>query len=108
MDRVDLLVLGAGWTSTFLLPLCAARGLSVAATSRAGRAGTIPFAFDPLSDSLEPFRALPNARTVLVVFPIYERGGSGRLVRLYGETHREGEGAVFVQLGSTGIWDVSA
>ena len=107
MSRVDLLVLGAGWTSTFLLPLCAARGISAAATTRSGRDGTLAFAFDPASDDPAPFRALPNARTVLVTFPIYVPGASARLVRLYRETHADGDSAAFVQLGSTGIWDVS-
>ncbi|KAI0635535.1 hypothetical protein C8Q77DRAFT_1097958 [Trametes polyzona] len=108
---VDLLILGAGWTSTFLIPLCAARGVSHAATSRTGRDGTIAFAFDPYSTDPAPFRALPHARTVLITFPIKVAGASGRLVRLFRETHPEpedvkrAERTAFIQLGSTGIWD---
>ncbi|RPD72447.1 hypothetical protein L226DRAFT_573188 [Lentinus tigrinus ALCF2SS1-7] len=108
---VDLLILGAGWTSKFLIPLCAARGISHAATSRSGRDDTIKFEFDPASDDAEPFRALPDAQTVLITFPIYRSGASARLVRLYEETHpskgsgSDGRKTAFVQLGSSGIWD---
>ncbi|KAF4597717.1 hypothetical protein EYR40_008182 [Pleurotus pulmonarius] len=45
-QAVDILVVGAGWTSTFLIPICEARGLTHAATSRSGRAGTIRFEFN--------------------------------------------------------------
>ena len=107
---VDLLILGAGWTSKFLFPLCATRGVSYAATSRSGRDDTIKFEFDPASDNAEPFKALPQAQTVLITFPIYLSGASARLVKLYQQTHAEGRAkakTAFVQLGSTGIWDVS-
>ncbi|KAI0760974.1 hypothetical protein BD413DRAFT_607315 [Trametes elegans] len=102
---VDLLILGAGWTSTFLIPLCTARGLSHAATSCAGRDGTIAFAFDPRSDDPAPFQTLPHARTVLITFPIRVPGASQRLVRLYQQTHPGGPKTAFIQLGSTGIWE---
>ncbi|KAF7424020.1 hypothetical protein PC9H_009320 [Pleurotus ostreatus] len=45
-QAVDILVVGAGWTSTFLIPICEARGLTHAATSRSGRNGTIRFEFN--------------------------------------------------------------
>lgn len=106
-STVDILILGAGWTSTFLIPLCAERGISQAATSRAGRDGTIAFEFDPHSTSSAPFQALPHAHTVLITFPIKVPGASARLVQFFQETHPEGPKAAFVQLGSTGIWDVS-
>ncbi|TFK71505.1 hypothetical protein BDN72DRAFT_817420 [Pluteus cervinus] len=107
---VDLLVLGAGWTSTFLLPLCSERTISVAATSRTGRDSTIAFDFDPESDDLTPFRRLPNTKTVLIVFPITKPGGSGKLVRLYKEsrtTNLEND-VRFIQLGVTSVWDKPA
>ena len=108
---VDLLILGAGWTSTFLIPLCAARGVTYAATTRTGRDGTIAFEFEPASDDAGPYAALPRAKTVLITFPIYVPGASARLVRLYQQTHPDPEEVssktAFIQLGSTGIWDVS-
>lgn len=111
---VDILILGAGWTSTFLIPLCAADSITYAATTRSGRDSTIPFAFDPLSDDPTPYYALPDAQTVLITFPIESPGASARLVRLYKQSREPGacageEGATgFIQLGSSGIWDVRA
>lgn len=106
--EVDILILGAGWTSTFLIPLCVERGVSYAATSRPAhpKPDTVPFEFDEHAAHPDrgPFAALPRARTVLVTFPIRVRGASARLVRLYAETH-PGSEPRFVQLGSTGIWD---
>lgn len=116
---IDLLILGAGWTSTFLIPLCISEGITYAATSRSPSKPkspypTIPFEFDPLSDDPEPFKSLPDAKTVLITFPIRVGGASERLVRLYRETRTSGGEAEvggvktgFIQLGSTGIWDVS-
>ena len=105
----DILILGAGWTSTFLVPLLQEHNISFVATSRDGseRSGvpTIPFAFDPSSDDVEPFRGLPNAKTILVTFPVYKEGGYKRFVKLWKETH-PGTDAGIVQLGSTGIYDV--
>jgi hypothetical protein len=105
---VELLILGAGWTATFLRPLLRARGIAHAATQRAPAPGadTLAFAFDPESDDAAPFAALPDARTVLVTFPIKVSGGSRRLVDGYMRTRKAGGSVLFVQLGSTGIWDV--
>jgi hypothetical protein len=107
--RVDLLILGAGWTSSFLIPLCTKRGASYAATKRRPESGSqfIAFAFDPDSDDPAPYTKLPTAKTVLITFPIKTLGASERLVKLYGQTHSlsEGETTGFVQLGSTGCWE---
>lgn len=107
--QVDILILGAGWTSTFLIPLCVDRQVSYAATSRPARPtpGTVPFEFDEHDAHPDrgQFAALPGASTVLITFPIDASGASERLVRLYEETHA-GAKPRFVQLGSTGIWDV--
>ncbi|KAI0080934.1 hypothetical protein K474DRAFT_45032 [Panus rudis PR-1116 ss-1] len=115
---VDILILGAGWTSTFLIPLCTSNNISYAATSRPSEndpskpktPDTILFEFDPNSDDPKPFEVLPKAKTVLITFPIRVKGASERLVRLYQETHAgdvNGEvlQTAFIQLGSTGIWD---
>ncbi|KAF8881362.1 hypothetical protein BD779DRAFT_1445528 [Infundibulicybe gibba] len=103
LPPVDILILGAGWTSTFLIPLCAARGLTIAATTRSGDDSTIPFTYDPDSDDPAPYTALPAAHTVLVTFPILGAGRAKRLVRLYEATHAAG--ARYIQLGATSIWD---
>ena len=112
---VDLLILGAGWTSTFLVPLCLSRRVSYAATSRPAhpKPDTIPFEFDEHDPSPDPapFALLPRARTVLITFPVKQSGASERLVRLYEKTHVRSDTEAdvktgFIQLGSTGIWDV--
>ncbi|KAG6901437.1 hypothetical protein C0995_012067 [Termitomyces sp. Mi166 len=107
---IDILILGAGWTSTFLIPLCSQRSIIYAATTRSGRDGTIAFSFDPESEDAGPFKVLPDARTVLITFPIVKPGASARLVKLYRSTRsRSGSDLEmgFIQLGSTGIWDGS-
>lgn len=110
-NTVDILILGAGWTSTFLIPLCKSRNISYAATSRPERPkeDTIAFEYDPNSDDPNPYKVLPHANTVLITFPIKVKGGSTKLVKLYEQTHPSSDGkkTAFIQLGSTGIWDVS-
>jgi hypothetical protein len=110
-STIDLLILGAGWTSKFLISLCKENRLQVAATSRTGKEGTILFDFDPESHDTKPFEMLPNARTVLVTFPIKEAGASQRLVRNYQSSRTASERSNlqvrFIQLGATNIWDVS-
>ena len=54
---------------------------------------------------MRPFEALPNARSIVIVFPIYVSGGSERLLRLYNATHPQAVPVRWMQLGSTGIWD---
>ena len=110
MQSVDILILGAGWTSDFLIPLLHEKNIQFSATSRDGspRSGqnTISFTFDPDSDDSTPFNALPDAVTLLITFPIYKSGASEKLVRFWQATHK-GSSAAFIQLGSTGIWNVS-
>ncbi|KAJ4496727.1 hypothetical protein C8R41DRAFT_761556 [Lentinula lateritia] len=101
---VELLILGAGWTSTFLFPLCQQHRLSFAATTRSGHNSTIKFHFDQNSDDSEPFKVLPDAKTVLITFPITARGGSQKLIRLYKSTRADDLNPAFIQLGATSIW----
>lgn len=96
-----------GWSGSFLIPILRHEGISYASTTRDGKDGSIRFQFDPESDVPKPFEALPDAKTIIVVFPIYNDGGSERLLRLYNQTHPDVKGVKWVQLGSTGIWDVS-
>ena len=110
----DVLCLGSGWTYTFLGPAAADAGLRVAYTSREAKAGAIPFRFDPESDDVEPFRTLPDAKTVVIIFPLYSKEAVKRLVGGYLSTRQGTQvGDVdtplptprFLLLGSTGIWD---
>jgi hypothetical protein len=105
---VDILILGAGWTSSFLIPLCQQQAISYAATTRSGTHSTIKFVFDPDSDVLEPFESLPDATSILICFPIAKSEASKRLVNLYMKSRRNPNvNACFIQLGTSGIWDVS-
>lgn len=107
-SAVDLLILGAGWTATFLIPHLKSehRDISYATTTRDGRDGSIQWSFNPDLEGPEQFAPLPRAKTVLVVFPIRGPGGSARLVQGYEEAI--GARARWIQLGSTGIFDVRA
>ncbi|GAA6016042.1 hypothetical protein JCM11491_000650 [Sporobolomyces phaffii] len=101
---VDLLILGAGWTSTFLVPHLGAAhpSVSFASTTRDGRDGSIRWEFDPRAPPSD-YDALPTAKTVLVTFPIKGAGGIRALVEGYESA--KGQRARWIQLGSTGIWD---
>ncbi|KAF2867721.1 hypothetical protein BDV95DRAFT_502273 [Massariosphaeria phaeospora] len=106
VDPVDILVLGAGWTSTFLIPQLDSEKISHAETTTTGSDGTIPFKFDPDADDVEPFTRLPAAHTVLITFPLKGHGQSKRITALYRQAH--GEQNQWMQLGSTGIFNQTA
>lgn len=78
---VEILILGAGWTSSFLMPLCQEKGVTCAGTTRDGRDGTITFAYDPENIDREQYKRLPDAK------------------------HGKGLEPQFIQLGTTSIWD---
>jgi hypothetical protein len=101
---VDLLILGAGWTSTFLIPALNDAKISHAETTTTGHDGTIPFKFDPDSGSAEPYKVLPKATTVLITFPLKGHGQSKAITGLYRSVH--GPENHWIQLGSTGIYSV--
>jgi hypothetical protein len=103
MQEVDLLILGAGWTSNFLIPQLQKEGIRWAATTTSGRDNTIPFKFDPDSGSVEPYKHLPSARTVLVTFPLKGHGQSKTIIGLYRAAH--GAKNNWIQLGATSIFN---
>ncbi|KAF2122970.1 hypothetical protein BDV96DRAFT_12838 [Lophiotrema nucula] len=103
-QSVELLILGAGWTSTFLIPQLDKEDISHAETTTTGRDGTIPFKFDPDSGDVEPYKTLPSASTVLVVFPLLGHGQSKTIQQLY--RHAHGQDNHWIQLGQTGIFNV--
>lgn len=103
MKEVDLLILGAGWTSTFLIPELEREKISYGATTTTGRDNTMPFKFEPDSGDAEQYKNLPAAKTVLVTFPLVGHGQSKTIVGLYRSIH--GAKNNWVQLGSTGIFN---
>ncbi|KAK3935982.1 hypothetical protein QBC46DRAFT_396241 [Diplogelasinospora grovesii] len=110
MQQLDVLILGAGWSATFLIPLLRSRKLAFTATTTDGRsvAGcpTLRWKFDPTHP--DDIATLPRARYILITFPLVGKGPSELLVKTYDETHRRQSTAAdafrFIQLGSTGIW----
>lgn len=106
---VQLLILGAGWTSQYLIPELEREELEFAATTTNGRDGTIPFKFDPESEDLTTFRRLPDAKTVLITFPLRGRGQSELLTTNYLSSRSSGYfdhhvKPHFIQFGATSIW----
>lgn len=101
--EVDLLILGAGWTATFLVPLLEEENISYAATTTTGRDATIPFKFNPDSGSAEPYKTLPKARTILITFPLIGKGPSKVITGLYRSVH--GANNHWIQLGTTFIYN---
>jgi len=108
-QSVELLILGAGWTSKFLIPLLKASDITYAATTTTGRDNTISFKFDPESDELHPYKTLPSAKTILISFPLTGTGQSKKLVELYQSVHAQDQtlqpGPNWIQLGSTRIFE---
>ncbi|KAF7189759.1 hypothetical protein HII31_08866 [Pseudocercospora fuligena] len=109
---LDILILGAGWTSTFLIPLLQSQNATFAATTRDGRtvsgSKTIKWSFDPSSKSPEQFSPLPQAKNILITFPLTGPKQSKTLVSGYTNYHklRSASEVLFIQLGSTGIWQI--
>ena len=133
MQQVDLLILGAGWTSTFLLPLLKQRNYSFAATTTDGRkvadTETIKWRFEPPNDdnnnsssssssnekndktgkgNRDSIASLPLARHVLITFPLTSAAQTDFLVTSYLDGHpsKHGQDTRFIQLGSSGIWQI--
>lgn len=106
MDPVDFLILGAGWTSQFLIPLLKSSSISFAATTMTGHLSygtpTLPFRYDPTSNDTAPYSSIPSAKTVLITFPLKGVNQSKQLTSLYRQVH--GETNQWIQLGSTGIF----
>ncbi|KAI8611378.1 hypothetical protein BC830DRAFT_660777 [Chytriomyces sp. MP71] len=99
---VELLVLGKGWTGAYVVRAANETGVSVAATTRNGRDGTIAWEFAPESNDPSRFNQLPNARTVLVTFPVLSRDAMRRLTDFYETTRPAFEASVrWILLGTT-------
>lgn len=112
MTEDEVLILGAGWTATFLIPLLTEQKRKFAATTTDGRdvAGhkTLKYKFEPeANDAVDLIAKLPLAQTVLITFPLTTKQQVRFLVDSYSETHkRKPQDVHFIQLGSTGIWQI--
>lgn len=107
MQELDYLILGAGWTSTFLIPVLKAQNKTYAATTTTGRDSTLKFKFDPSASDQSYLSSLPTARNILITFPLTGTGQSKTLVEAYQQTHHHAKtGPRFMQLGSSGIFQI--
>jgi hypothetical protein len=108
---IDLLILGGGWTFNFLdqLLLDHNSDLSYISTTRDGRNNSIKWSFDDdINADPNQFLALPIAKTVLIVFPLKGLGPSSRLLNGYqNRCNIKNINIRWIQLGSSGIWDVN-
>ncbi|KAF2774178.1 hypothetical protein EJ03DRAFT_346812 [Teratosphaeria nubilosa] len=110
MQQLELLILGAGWTSAFLIPLAHHHHLSLAATTQDGRpvanTPTQKWTFDPTTTNIpHQFAALPLAKNILITFPLTTAHQTHLLTTGY-QTAHPGKNPRFIQLGSTGIWQI--
>ncbi|KAF9516307.1 hypothetical protein BS47DRAFT_1292561 [Hydnum rufescens UP504] len=104
---VDILVLGAGWYSQYLIPLIQSDPtLSFAATTRNGRvvAGYTTIKFQVSDDEGTDWAGLPKARTVVLSFPTVVPGAIAKYIRAYESAHGAGT-TRWIQLGSIGAFD---
>lgn len=106
-SQVEILILGAGWTSTFLIPLLQEQKIKYAATTTNGRDGTYKFKFegDETDKDLEQYASLPAAKTLLITFPLKGKYQSSHLVTSYTKAHKNVD-VNAVQLGSSGIFTI--
>ncbi|KAK5952708.1 hypothetical protein OHC33_006300 [Knufia fluminis] len=113
---VDVLVLGGGWTSQFLVPFLEKENLSYAVTTRTGAlkdfcvgkydaSNVIPFAFVPDSEDEEPYAQLPAAHYVIVTFKVEGAEAARKLVGTYIKTHTGSITPHWILLGSTGMYE---
>jgi hypothetical protein len=105
---VDILILGAGWYSQYLIPLIQSDPtLSFAATTRNGRvvAGYTTIKFHISDDEETDWARLPKARTVVLSFPTVVPGAIAKYIRAYESAHGAGT-TRWIQLGSIGAFDV--
>lgn len=112
---VDILILGAGWTSKFLIPLLEKENISYAATSTTGRDKTFKFKFelDPVDRTADQtqYANLPFAKTILITFPIVGRNATAHLINTYIQQHvvkceTMSTSPFWIQLGTTGIYEI--
>ena len=105
---VDILILGAGWYSKYLIPLIQSDpSLSFVATTRDGRAvtGHTTIKFEVSDKDETDWARLPKARTVVLSFPTVLPGAVTKYIRAYELIHGAGW-TRWIQLGSTGAFDV--
>jgi len=115
--RVDVLVLGAGWTSKFLVQHLEEEKLSYALTTTSGNihkscegkydpGKMVKFWFDPEAETQDEqqYAQLPTAHTAIITFALYGTGKVQKLVETYKKTHAGDVLTNWIQFGSSGIY----
>jgi len=116
LNKIDVLVLGAGWTSQFLVPHLEEAGLSHRLTTRTGTpkdfcvgkydaSKIVPFAFDPDSNDEKPYAQLPSADYVIVTFKVEGASAARKLVDTFEKTHTQLDKPRWILMGSTGAYE---
>jgi hypothetical protein len=80
---IDVLIVGKGWTGDYVVKECISNNITYAATTTQGNDGTIEFKFDPSSTDNTPFKRLPDAKTILLTFPLLGAAPVNRFTELY-------------------------
>lgn len=121
-ERVDILLLGSGWTSQFVIPLFEEHSIKSAFTTRSSNPSlnsqskcySFKLPDEPLPDDdveseqtvqeiQDACQVLPSAKMIVQVFPCKSRERVRNLVKAYHQSH-PGQRVDWVQLGSTGAW----
>lgn len=99
-SSVDILVLGLGFIGQYLHSYAALEGISTMASTTTGRNNTISFKFDP--ESSDGYSVLPEARIIVITFPLPTLQSPKFFMENYRETHATVPKIVL--LGSTGAF----
>lgn len=115
-DLVDILVLGAGWTSQFLVPLFESRGILYALSTPQGTINKfcvgkyddskiVPFYLKPDDPDESEYTTLPTATTIIVTFPLKDECSVEKLVKTYNKVHAGYIQTQWILLGSSSIYE---
>ena len=84
----DVLLLGSGWISKFIIPLVETKDYTISCTTRTkvpdDPFDRIEFDFDKEDENLEDkFKKLPVAKTIVIIFPIKGKHNVEILIDMY-------------------------
>jgi hypothetical protein len=85
---MSLLIIGKGWSGTYIEALALEKFDSVFCTTRDGRNSTIQFNFTDPND-LVPFKRLPQTDYLVITFPFESTDMTGAFLNLYSQTHNK-------------------
>lgn len=115
-DVVDVLILGAGWTSQFLVPLFQSRDITYALSTPQGTINRycvgkyddskiVAFYLRPDDPDESEYAALPTASTVIVTFPMKDEESAKKLVETYNRVHAGSIHPQWILLGSSSVYE---